>query len=118
MPARDGWRFGDWALWGDKVFVEILIPLTGAEWRCQQDQPGILGGPEWRRFQEARRRWHETQAPVPPSGPAFPGEKMLRCQHRFAPRAHGGTPDQGEPGTVCLDCGYTLPHRTGRYRAN
>ena len=58
LAVSDGWRFGEWALWGDLVFLGLRHENADMHWTCRAKagDPGVTGNREMEQAAAARRR--------------------------------------------------------------
>ena len=60
IAVSDGWRFGEWAVWGEMVFTALKHERADMHWTCQATagDPGVTGNREMEQAAAARRRIH------------------------------------------------------------
>jgi hypothetical protein len=58
LAVSNGWRFGEWALWGEMVFLALRHENAGMHWTCRAPagDPGVTGNREMEQVAAARRR--------------------------------------------------------------
>ena len=58
LAVSDGWRFGEWALWGDMVFLELRHENADMHWtrRAKAGDPGVTGNRAMEQAAAAGRR--------------------------------------------------------------